>query len=179
MSKNERCYASTPQYASMVWCSVKAQGQLYLYLLPQLLWDPKAQYRVHKNSSLDPIMSHFNSINIITPCFLDIYFDIILYLCLDFPTKTLYALLISPKLATCADQIEVFWAVRPCGVVAGYQCFRHAYCPIFTSPCRWRQHGPLKCWFPATTPHGVTTQKTSTLIHHRRKSLWTRMYRSS
>jgi hypothetical protein len=31
-SKNEWSYTSTPQYAFMVWCSVKAQGQLYLYL---------------------------------------------------------------------------------------------------------------------------------------------------
>jgi hypothetical protein len=29
-SKNERSYTSTPQYAFMEWCSVKAQGQLYL-----------------------------------------------------------------------------------------------------------------------------------------------------
>jgi hypothetical protein len=25
---------------------------------------------------------------------------------------------------------------------------------------RWRQHGPLKCWYPTTTLHDVTTQKT-------------------
>jgi hypothetical protein len=29
---NEWSYTSTPQYAFMAWCSVKAQGQLYLYL---------------------------------------------------------------------------------------------------------------------------------------------------
>jgi hypothetical protein len=23
---------------------------------------------------------------------------------------------------------------------------------------RWKQHGPLKCWYPTTTLHGVTTQ---------------------
>jgi len=27
---------------------------------------------------------------------------------------------------------------------------------------RWRQHEPPKRWYPTTTPHGVTTQKTST-----------------
>jgi hypothetical protein len=32
--KNAWSYTSTPQYAFMAWCSVKAQGQLYLYLLP-------------------------------------------------------------------------------------------------------------------------------------------------
>jgi hypothetical protein len=30
-SKNACSYTSTPQYAFMAWCSVKAQGQLYLY----------------------------------------------------------------------------------------------------------------------------------------------------
>jgi hypothetical protein len=26
---------------------------------------------------------------------------------------------------------------------------------------RWRQHEPPKCWYPTTTLHGVTTQKTA------------------
>jgi hypothetical protein len=30
-SKNDGSYTSTPQYAFMAWCSVKAQGQLYLF----------------------------------------------------------------------------------------------------------------------------------------------------
>jgi hypothetical protein len=29
-----------------------------------------------------------------------------------------------------------------------------------TSPWRWRQHGPLKRWYPTTELHGITTQKT-------------------
>jgi hypothetical protein len=28
-----------------------------------------------------------------------------------------------------------------------------------SQPRRWRQHGPLECWYPTTTLHGVTTQK--------------------
>jgi len=39
-----------------------------------------------------------------------------------------------------------------------YQSFRGPCCLQW----RWRQHGPLKCWYPATTLHGVTTQKIST-----------------
>jgi hypothetical protein len=35
-SKNEWSYTSTPQYAFMAWCSVKAQGHLYLYLYIKL-----------------------------------------------------------------------------------------------------------------------------------------------
>jgi len=34
-----------------------------------------------------------------------------------------------------------FWVVTPCSVVVG-----------------WRQHGPLKRWYPTTTLHGITTQ---------------------
>jgi hypothetical protein len=33
---------------------------------------------------------------------------------------------------------------------------------IFRVNCRWRQQGALERWYPTTTPHGVTTQKTST-----------------
>jgi len=40
----------------------------------------------------------------------------------------------------------IFWAVMLCSVV-GYQSLR------------WRQHGPLKHWYPTTTLHSVTTQK--------------------
>jgi hypothetical protein len=32
--KNEWSHASTPQHACMAWCSVKAQGQLFIYLYP-------------------------------------------------------------------------------------------------------------------------------------------------
>jgi len=35
-SKNEWSYTSTPQYAFMAWCLVKAQGQLYLLPLPHI-----------------------------------------------------------------------------------------------------------------------------------------------
>jgi len=50
-------------------------------------------------------------------------------------------------------QTEVFWIVMLHSVVVGYQCFR------------WRekrQHSPPKHWYPTTTLHGITTQKTWT-----------------
>jgi hypothetical protein len=69
-------------------------------------------------------------------------------------------------------QVKVFW------VVVGYQRFERPCClhlqrevagvsmPFSstpaTSPWRWRQHGPLKCWYPTTILHGVTTRKTLT-----------------
>jgi len=43
----------------------------------------------------------------------------------------------------------VFWVVTPCSVV-GYQYFRG---------WRWRQHGPLKHWYPTTPQHGITIQR--------------------
>jgi len=33
--KNAWSYTSLPRYAFMAWCSVEAQGQLSLYLLPE------------------------------------------------------------------------------------------------------------------------------------------------
>jgi hypothetical protein len=56
--KNAWSYTSTPQYAFMVWCSVKAQGQLYLYLTWYNLkpcWNgvwPPIQRNVHRNTRL-------------------------------------------------------------------------------------------------------------------------------
>jgi hypothetical protein len=35
-SKNDWSYTLTSQYAFMAWCSVKAQGQLYLYFDPNV-----------------------------------------------------------------------------------------------------------------------------------------------
>jgi hypothetical protein len=34
---------------------------------------------------------------------------------------------------------------------------------LFASSWRWRQHGPPKRWYPNTTLHDVTTQKTSNI----------------
>jgi len=49
-------------------------------------------------------------------------------------------------------QVEVFWDVTPCSVVAGYHRF-------FTLKM---EAGPLKRWYPITALHGVTIQKNST-----------------
>jgi hypothetical protein len=35
--KNARSYTSTPQYTFKAWCSVKAQGQIYIYLYPKII----------------------------------------------------------------------------------------------------------------------------------------------
>jgi len=55
-------------------------------------------------------------------------------------------------------QLEVFQVVMSYSDVGGYQHFR--------GPFRWKQHGPLKYWYPTTTQHGITKQKTSTWILH-------------
>jgi len=53
--------------------------------------------------------------------------------------------------------------MTPCSVVVKYL---KRWCPVTTytasQPERWKQHGPLKRWYPTTTLHLVTTQKTST-----------------
>jgi len=50
-------------------------------------------------------------------------------------------------------QIEVFWTVKPRSVVF--------LSSMLHSPRSWIQYGPPKSWYPITTLHGVTTQKTS------------------
>jgi hypothetical protein len=52
-------------------------------------------------------------------------------------------------------QVEIFWFVTLCSDVVGYQRFGSP--SIFTSPSRWRQHGPPKRSFPTTALHGVTS----------------------
>jgi hypothetical protein len=51
-------------------------------------------------------------------------------------------------------QVEVFWVVTLCSVVVGYQHFR--------GPCCHHHQRHMKCGYPTTISHGVTTQKTST-----------------
>jgi len=51
-----------------------------------------------------------------------------------------------------------------CIVVVGYQRFTDPCCHPPSSGWRWRQHGPPKCWHPATTLHGVIIQRVSTWI---------------
>jgi hypothetical protein len=70
-------------------------------------------------------------------------------------------------------QVEVFWVVyhvvfwQDAYVSAFYAAsifrLKRPFLPIpATSPWRWRQRGPLKRLYPATSLHGVRTQKTST-----------------
>jgi len=56
-------------------------------------------------------------------------------------------------------QVEFFSVVMPFSVAVGYQCFKGPCCLYL-----WRQHGPLKCWYPTTTVHGITTHKNLTWI---------------
>jgi len=57
-------------------------------------------------------------------------------------------------------QVEVVWVLTLCSVVEEYHHFRGPCC--LTSPWRWRQHGPLKHWYPTVTLYSVTTQRTLT-----------------
>jgi len=74
-------------------------------------------------------------------------------------------------------QVEIFWVVKgywrfrgPCclylqGEVTGDEKNGHRYrtSPV-TTHWSWRQHRPLKCWYPTAKLHGITTQKTLSWI---------------
>jgi hypothetical protein len=47
-------------------------------------------------------------------------------------------------------------AMLCCGRI---QIFQSSMLPP-SSPWIWRQHGTMKCWYPTTTPHGVTSHNT-------------------
>jgi hypothetical protein len=63
--KTEWSYTSTPQYAFMVWCSVKAQGQLYLSPFFLLLMRCFKSFLILLGT--DPLFSNFssNSLNLV------------------------------------------------------------------------------------------------------------------
>jgi len=60
------------------------------------------------------------------------------------------------------------WKLKPCCTFKtihllfsedDIRTYIYAFFPIpATSPWRWRQHGPLKRWYPAAALHGVTTR---------------------
>jgi hypothetical protein len=73
-------------------------------------------------------------------------------------------------------QVEVFWVVMPCSVVVGYQRFGGQCCLYLQGEDssqegrRWRQQGPLKCWYPTTTLHGLKMEaawSSETLVSYR------------
>jgi hypothetical protein len=55
----------------------------------------------------------------------------------------------------------VFWVVTPCGLVGRYQRFGGTHCHHLQHFGRLLQYVPPKRWYIPTSPHGVTTQKTS------------------
>jgi hypothetical protein len=77
-SKNEWNYTSTPEYAFMTWCLVKAQGQFYLYLYWPHLITRLYSCRFSKQKLLYFIFYHLaNTSNCM--CILR-YFDSLIYL---------------------------------------------------------------------------------------------------
>jgi hypothetical protein len=57
----------------------------------------------------------------------------------------------------------VFWAVTPCGLTYGYQCYGGTYC-LHLHGWRWRPYVALKRWYPTVSLHSITTQKPTTDI---------------
>lgn len=58
--------------------------------------------------------------------------------------------------------VILFSVFIPCSVMVEYQHSVGPYC-LHLQPWGWKQHHPQKCWFPTTTLHCVTTQKTTNI----------------
>jgi hypothetical protein len=55
------------------------------------------------------------------------------------------------------------WVVTLCGLIGTDQHFIETYC-LHHLPWRWRQYVSLKHWCVPMSPHGITTQRSSTVI---------------
>jgi len=65
---------------------------------------------------------------------------------------------IGPNHSVCAS----CWLVAPAAPhQSGHVSMLCSVIPV-TSPWRWRQHGTMKWWYPTTSVHSITTQKTLT-----------------
>jgi len=91
--------------------SSEADSHSAIQEIPHLLWNPKLHYRVHKGQLLVPIMSQMNSVQTFSSISLRSVLILSSHLRLGLPngpffpsglpTKMLYALVISPRSATC------------------------------------------------------------------------------
>jgi len=105
--------------------------------IPHSLWNQKFHNRFHKCPPPVPILSQLDPLHIPTSYFLKIRLKIILpskpgssnwSLSLDFPTKTLYTLLLSPIRATCPAQIILLDFNTPTILGEEYRSYRSPLC---------------------------------------------------
>jgi len=137
------------------------------------LWNPKVHYRIHKSSASLPVLNRINPVHDFPSHFLKMRFNIIIpptlkyskwSLHLGFPTKTLYALLLSSMPATCPSISFLFannirWRLQTINLLITWS-------------------SPLPCYLVPLRPkyvpqHPILEHTQSAFLHHSERPTFT------